>query len=140
MLAVYDVNTTTEYIHPQDKTEPKTVWHIGVLDAKAHAFVTNAFTNLSWKASGEVDPITKKPVMEPNVTVDRSNKQVELVKLGLKGVVNFPVKLVYVEEKYPFGTRTVLDDASLNAIKPYIEALAAEIERNSTVTADDEKK
>lgn len=139
MLPVFDVNATTDFIHPDDKAEPKTVFQIGVIDAKAQAWIDNQFTQLTWMRS-EAAADAGKPMMQPHVQIDRSNKQIELVKLGLKGARNFDVPLKYTKQQYPFGERTVLDDATLNALKPYIPALATAIENNGTVTPDDEKK
>lgn len=134
MLAVYDVHTTTNFIHPQDTSEPKTIFSIGVIDAKAQAWIDNTFTQLSW-VRGSVPG-----KMEPTVLVNKSQKWIELVKLGVRGVQNFPVELKFVQEQYPFGTRTVLDEASVNALKNYIEVLAKQVENNSNITPDDEKK
>jgi hypothetical protein len=138
MLPVYDVTTTTNFIHPKDTSEPKTIFSIGVIDAKAQAWIDKEFTQMAWK-SGAIGE-NGKPSMEPVINIDRSNKQLELVKLGLRGATNFSVELKFTEQQYAFGKRTVLDDASLNAVKPYIPELATAIENNTNIAPGDEKK
>lgn len=133
MLPLYDVNHTEKFIHPDDTTEPRTEFTIGVIDARAMAWVDKTFTQLLWTKNGEGKP-------EPNVQIDTQGKQIELVKLGLRAVSNFPRSITIVPEQYPFGQRFVVDDASINAIAPYIPALAKAIENMVAVTPADEKK
>lgn len=133
MLPVFDVSTTTNFIHPKDTTDPKTIFSIGVIDAKAHAWIDKTFTQLSWTRDADGN-------QQPVVNIDRQGKSIELVKLGLKGATNFTHQLTFTVEKYPFGERTVLDEQSLNAVKPYIDAMAKAIDNNTNITPDDEKK
>jgi hypothetical protein len=137
MLPVYDINQTIEYTHPEDVGEVKTIFLLGVLDAKAAAYVNTKFTAIQMQAAGKKDDGTTE--MVPNIKIDHDGKQIEVVALGLKGVQNFGTQLKFVEKVYPFGKRKVVSDESLDALKPYISAIADAITKANEFTAADAK-
>jgi hypothetical protein len=137
MLPVYDINQTTEFTHPDDTGDTKTVFLLGVLDAKAQAFVNTKFTAVEMQADGKKEDGTT--AMVPNIKIDHDGKQIEVVALGLKGVQNFGSPLTFVEKLYPFGKRKVVDDRSLDALKPYIPAIADAITKANEFTGADVK-
>ena len=137
MLPVYDINQTTEFTHPDDTGDLKTVFLLGVLDAKTQAFVNTKFTAVEMQADGKKDDGTT--AMVPNIKIDHDGKQIEIVALGLKGVQHFGAELKFVEKVYPFGKRRVIADESLDALKSYIPAIADAITRANEFTAADVK-
>ncbi len=132
MAIPYNSEAITLYSLNGDKDEPKTVFHLGFLDASESAYLAEAFSKVELKGRGGE--------MEPEIKVDISGKQLEAVRLKLKGADNFGgVQFGLTDKAYPFGRRKVLNDASLNAVKPYIAELGQKIVSQSAMSEEQEK-
>ena len=84
------------------------------------SYLDENFSKIELKGSGGE--------MEPQISVDISGKQLEAVRLKFKGADNFGGTVFgFTEKQYPFGRRKVLNDAGLNAIKPFIAELGQKI-------------
>lgn len=138
MVPSYDINKTIKYSLKNDIDDVKTVFQIGVLDAKAQAFLNTEFTTVQMKGNGRRNS-ENNPDMEPVISINRDGKDIETVALCLKSVTNFSGVISFTEKTYTFGKRSVLTDAALNLIKPYVPELADAIREASEFTADVEK-
>ena len=109
-----------------------TQFHLGFLDANEAAYLDQEFSKVEMKGNGEN--------FQPEIKIDISGKQLEAVRLKLKGTDNFnDFKFNTIEKQYPFGKRKVLDEKSLNAVKPFIAVLGQEIISQSSLSEDAEK-
>lgn len=139
MLIAFDVNLVSEYVLAAEAKDPSpTVFLTGVLDSALAAYLIDS--------SGKfiVDNSTTPP--RADVKVNRSYRDREIVKFGLKGWRNFKQKdgsdasFLQAQVDVPgIGKRLALTDACLNQVKPWISELARKIEEDNTVTKDDEK-
>jgi hypothetical protein len=126
------VEAVKNYSLVGDKDEPKTVFHLGYLDASEAAYLDEQFSKVELKGRGDE--------MQPEIKIDISGKQLEAVRLKLKGADNFEgVKFDFIDKQYPFGKRKVLNDKSLNYVKPFIAVLGQEIISQSSLSEDAEK-
>ena len=132
MAIPYNSEAITLYSLIGDKDEPKTVFHLGFLDASESAYLDEAFSKVELKGRGGE--------MEPEIKVDISGKQLEAVRLKLKGADNFGgTQFGFTDKAYPFGRRKVLNDASLNLVKPFIAELGQKIVTQSAMSEEQEK-
>lgn len=105
-----------------------TQFHLGYLDASESAYLDEQYSKIEL-----VDG-------EARVKIDISGKQLDTVRLKLKGADNFGgFTFGFTERVYPFGKRNVLDEKSLNAVKPYIPELANKILEQSQLSGEQEK-
>lgn len=132
MVIPFNADASKNFSLKADTGENKTIFNIGFLDAHESAFLDREFTKLEVKANnGEY---------LPDVKIDISGKQLETVRLKLKGWSNFgDARCEFIEKQYTFGKRKVLSDSSLNAVKPYIPELANEIMAISVMSGEQEK-
>jgi len=135
MVPVYDINAVRPYTLKSDTAAQKTIFSLGNLDPQEEAYLQSSFTTISYgkKKEGEEG-------VETFVTVDASHRNIEAVRLKLKGIENFPTAINFTEKQYPFGKRMVVADEFLNAISPYIGELGKEIIEGATFGAADAKK
>jgi hypothetical protein len=139
MVPTYDKNKTIPYMLTVDATEPRTVFHIGVLDAQAEAYLSSKYRTVQMIGSSELTEKGDQKLV-PQINIDREHRDIDTVSLCLKGVDNFGAQLSFTGMKqFPFGKRTVLSDDSLDLIKPYIGELADAIREASEFSAVDEK-
>lgn len=109
-----------------------TQFHLGYLDASESAYLDQEFSKVEMRGNGEN--------FQPEIKIDISGKQLEAVRLKLKGADNFgDVKFDFIDKQYPFGKRKVLNDKSLNYVKPFIAVLGQEIISQSSLSEDAEK-
>lgn len=109
-----------------------TQFQLGYLDASESAYLDQEFS--------KVEMITVNGELQPQIKIDISGKQLEAVRLKLKGADNFGgFTFDTVEKQYPFGKRKVLNEKSLNAVKPYIAELGQAIIGQSSLSEDAEK-
>lgn len=131
MAIPYNAEAISQYSLVGDKDEPKTVFLLGFLDASEAAYLDEQFSKVELKGSGGE--------MEPQISVDISGKQLEAVRLKFKGADNFGGTVFgFTEKQYPFGRRKVLNDAGLNAIKPFIAELGQKIIAQSSLSEEQE--
>ena len=132
MAIPYDSDAVKMYSLVNDKDEPKTVFHLGYLDASESAYLDEQFSSVELKGRGDD--------VQPEIKIDITGKQLEAVRLKLKGADNFGgVKFEFVEKLYPFGRRQVLSDKSLNKVKLYIPELGQQIIAQSSLSELAEK-
>lgn len=132
MAIPYNSEAVKDYTLKNDKDEPKTIFHLGYLDASESAYLDEQFSKVELK--GRADD------MQPEIKIDISGKQLEAVRLKLKGVENFSgATFEFVDKQYPFGKRKVLSEKSLNLVKPFIAELGQQIVDQSTLREDQEK-
>lgn len=132
MAIPYDADAVSQYSLIDDKDDPKSIFLLGFLDASEAAYLDEQFAKVELKGNGSE--------MQPEIRVDISGKQLEAVRLKLKGAENFGgVKFEFTEKQYPFGRRKVLSDASLNKVKPFIAELGQRIIAQSAMTEAQEK-
>jgi hypothetical protein len=138
MIPVYNVNATRHYSLKSDTDETKTIFTLGYLDPQEEAYLQSAFTTISYGKKKE-DEGTEGGV-ETFVTVDAAHRNIEAVRLKLKGIENFPLALSFTTKHYPFGDRQVVTDEILNAISPALSELGKEIINSATFEELDKKK
>lgn len=137
MRPVYDINQTREYSDPKE-SEPRTIFILGVLDAASQRYIDETFSSTEFVPSGKTDE-KGNAVMEARIKPNMAGRTFEAVRIGLKGIKNFGRQLTFTERTYPFGKRTVLDDESMNSIKPFIQEIGLEILKDVEVTEEAEK-
>jgi hypothetical protein len=109
-----------------------TQFKLGYLDASESAYLDKEFSR--------VEMIQVDGELTPQIKIDISGKQLEAVRLKLKGAENFgDVRFDLTEKHYPFGKRMVVSDKSLNFVKPYIPELGQAIINQSALTEEQEK-
>lgn len=109
-----------------------TQFQLGFLDANEAAYLDQEFSKVEMKGNGEN--------FQPEIKIDISGKQLEAVRLKLKGADNFgDVKFDFIDKQYPFGKRKVLNEKSLNYVKPFIAVLGQEIIAQSSLSEEAEK-
>lgn len=132
MAIPYNVEAVKKYTLANDKDEPKSIFNLGYLDASEAAYLDQEYSKVEMKGSGDS--------FLPEIKVDISGKQLEAVRLKLKGAENFgDVKFDFVDKQYPFGKRKVLSEKSLNQVKPFIAELGQEIIAQSNLSEEQEK-
>ena len=132
MAVPYNVDAVNSYSLINDKDEPRTVFMLGYLDASEAAYLDEQFSKVELKGRGGE--------MEPEIKIDISGKQLEAVRLKLKSADNFGGTIFgFVDKQYPFGRRKVLNDAGLNAVKPFIAELGQQIISQSSLSDKQEK-
>jgi hypothetical protein len=132
MAVPYNAEAISNYSLANDKDEPKSIFHLGFLDASESAYLDEQFSKVELKGVGDT--------MQPEIKIDISGKQLEAVRLKLKGAENFgSVKFDTVEKQYPFGKRNVLSNKALDTVKPFIAELGQQIISQSSLSEAQEK-
>lgn len=128
MIIPFDVTCIRNYSLKSDTSGVPTVFELGFIDAQAAAYLQNEFSSVKI-----VDG-------KPEVQIDIANRDIEAVRLGLKGFRNFgSVAFVSVEKQYPFGKRNVVSDDIINFLKPYVSEIASQIQNDAVLSEQDEK-
>ena len=109
-----------------------TQFQLGYLDASEAAYLDQEFSKVEMKGIGEN--------FSPEIKIDVSGKQLEAVRLKLKGAENFGgTTFEFVDKQYPFGKRKVLSEKSLNFVKPFIAEIGQQIILQSSLSGEQEK-
>lgn len=135
-ITAIDINETRDYICEVDRigeAQPA-IWKLGVLDALTRAKVEKQ--DVSWNPMND----------EAKITTNFSGREVEYVRYGLRGFLNFLDK---EGKEIPFKTTTigtvgrgyqvVADDTLRRIPIAVIKELAREISKDNTLT-DSERK
>ncbi len=135
MIPVYNINAVRPYTLKSDEEEVKTIFSLGNLDPQEEAYLQSTFLTTSYgkKKEGEKG-------IDTFVTIDAAHRNIEAVRMKLKGVENFPQTISFTTKKYPFGERQIVTDDFLNAISPYISELGKEIIEGAVFGDADSKK
>ncbi len=136
MYIAFDVNQTREYQLKAHRDPEDPVFILGAIDSGLQAHLNDSkSTYLQPKDAGS--PAEIKMHLD---THDR-----EVVRFGLRGVRNLKnskgdvITFETHEFSTPVGLRKGLKDSCLDFIKPDISELAAEIEKDNTLTEKDAK-
>lgn len=127
MIIPFDVSCIRNYSLKSDTSGEPTVFELGFLDARSSAYLQNEYTSVKI-----VDG-------KPEVKINMASRDIEAVRLGLRGIRNFSIDYKAIEKTYPFGKRKVASDDTLDSIKPYLAELAEQIIKDSVLPEQDEK-
>lgn len=143
-VKAFNINQTRTYSLKRDKGPQKTIFHLGVLDSALSTYLFDML--VAWRRPAGEDPETRGSF----VTMNKFQRDREVVKFGLKGWENFQDEggnLIEFSQKehtqsYPVpnvGNRHGLTPRALDLLKPYLTELAEEIEQDNLLTGEDEK-
>ena len=96
MIKAIDLNAVRDYISKHDTEEPKTVWKLGIIDARVRAELEDETTEFEFSSN--------RPNDKAKTQLKTNARALEIVRYGVKGFENFmdeagkPVK---------FGTETI---------------------------------
>ncbi len=139
MVPSFDKNKTVNYSLEADTGDVKTIFHLGVLDAKSEAHLNTAYSVVEYRNTGAKDE-HGDPKVDAIAKIDKDGRDLETVALGLKAIDNFgAARLTFTEKIYPFGRRQILTDDALDLVKPYVAELAKAIRDENQFTVDDSK-
>jgi hypothetical protein len=138
MVIAFDVKQVREYSLISDKGENRTIFQLGVIDARLSSFISDKGRTFSVGTGG--------PEASAMVTVDMDQQNYNTVRYGLRGWSNFQnasgfdQKFATTEENVPgVGRRMAVTPECMDLIKPFITELALEIRKDNTFAEQDSK-
>ncbi|TAK56695.1 MAG: hypothetical protein EPO24_10895 [Bacteroidetes bacterium] len=139
MIFALDIDETRVYSLACDTQEPKTIFHLGVVDGVLLSAIEDTQTQFAVSNAGSSGA--------PDISVNVHGKNVELVKFGLKGWENFKDKknnhIQFKTQSYSIprvGSRVGIHEECLKRLsKAVIAELAGEILNASELTKAQEK-
>lgn len=142
MAKPFNIGEVRPYILDQDRNAPpeqQTVFQLGVVDSALHSYLWDSNTYVK-DEEGQTKPV---------IQVRAFSKLRDTVKFCLKGWENFG-EIVFDKKIHTqsYGApipslngkpREGLTDRTLDLLKPYINELASAIEKEATLSEQDEK-
>jgi hypothetical protein len=140
MLKLFDPFAIERFTLPDDKDEPRSVFHLGILDATLYAALKEQASRVEVDG-GLVDTINQRGNM--TIVAKKKTYELQLVRFGVKGWENLDVPFDatkhLVSHPTPVGSRLGLTDEMLTRLKPAIHQLAARLEAINAVEETVEK-
>jgi hypothetical protein len=133
-IIAFDVTQTWDFTHPEDKTEPKTVFHLAHLDSALATYLMDSVADYKLNDKGREGPA--------DIQFNVFQRDRETVRYGVRGWENLtakdgtPVMPTFRKQSVggKVGVRQGLSDEALDYLIPYFSVLAKAVEDGNKLT------